>query len=792
MIIAVVLLLITGYLSYRSLSSIVSSIHVESKPEMRLLMIRDITQDLEKAENSIRMYTITRDTQDIQPYYSILSGIDYKVNQLRSECAGDTLLSEQVGSISKLIEENIVMWNDILNINNNDRVEKYLKQLSDTLNILSENDKNNEKGILKRVFSRRNKSQLNKQELLEDLTRIEQQDKAMNEKLMTKESQLAVTDSEIRSQFYDLIGKMESEVNGLMLARASEASQLAEKTYRWLVMILLTGALLALLVLFTIFRYARKTYSYQLALEKSKEETEKLARTKEMFMANMSHEIRTPVTAISGFTEQLLHEPHDESTTRTLKIIQSSSSHLARIIDDILDFSKLQTGKLVLDKVHFSIQQVNEDIFALFEKQARRNNTRLSYSLSSGLPPALLGDPYRLKQIMINLIGNALKFTLEGEVHYSIDSAFRKPDEIELIMEFVDTGIGIEESKLKLIFEDFTQAEMSTTRKYGGTGLGLSIVKSIVELHHGSIDCKSRKNIGTKITCRIPFLIGDKEKLIKEEKVPLEVPEEFQKLKILIVDDEEFNRLLFKAILSRWKIPYNEAPSGMEAIEMLKTNTYSLVFMDVRMPGLDGIKTSKFIREELKITGTDMPIVAFSAACTKEDRQKYEKAGMNAFLSKPFTEEMLLATLFSVFKNGTYTPQADIEEEEKKTENEPVTKINLENLYHLASGDNQFARQLLVSFIETTEKGLEIIDTGVKSADWESVAESAHKISPPCRHIGAENLYNMLRQIESNSRNQIDSHETGVLTHDSLQEFETVKRLIHDHLSKSNKTQVNQ
>ena len=780
---AIILLSATGYLSYKTLSSVVSSIHVDEQPELRLLNIQDIAMNLEKAGNSVRIYTITKDRVDLQPYYSILSNIDEKVSRLRSECLHDTLLLEQVDTISKLIEENIVIWNQLLYLHHNDTVDEYLKQLSDQLNNPSDTVLKTDKGILKRVFNRSKKNQINEQEIIDNLNKIEQQDRVTNEKLMTRESQLASTGNEIKEQFYDLIAKMEREATGLIQAKASAANLLAGKTYRWLAMFSVTGTLLAILVLFIIVRYVRKTYAYQIALENSKDEAEQLARTKELFMANMSHEIRTPVTAISGFTEQLLHESFDENATRALKIIKSSSDHLARIIDDILDFSKLQNGKLILEKVHFSIGQILEDVYALFEKQAARNNTKLHYSLSPDTPPVLLGDPYRLKQIMINLVGNSVKFTKEGEVLFTVYCGKKQSAEVELIMDFDDTGIGIDESKLNVIFEDFTQAEMNTTRKYGGTGLGLSIVKKLVELHNGSIVCKSRKNQGTKITCRIPFLIGNEKQLKRDVEPPLSIPEEVRKLKILIVDDEEYNRLLFKTILDRWKIAYREAVDGMKALEMVKTDRYDMLFMDVRMPGIDGLKATKFIRDELHIKESAMPVVGISAACTNEDRQKYEKAGMNAFLPKPFTEEMLLTTILSVIRNDTQITIADtISEENYKSSG--TDKIDLHSLYHISGGDEQFVRQMLVTFIDTTEKGLKDMNKAVISGQWESVAGLAHKISPPCRHIGAVDLYNCLRKIEENIRNRVDIGAIETLTGESVREFETVRELLDERIAK--------
>jgi len=783
MILAVILLSATGYLSYRNLSSIVASIQMNLKPDLRLSSIREISMDLEKAQNSIRIYTNTHDTLDLRPYYTIISNIDEKVSRLHSECMNDSVLIQQTDTISKLIEKNINIWNQLLYLHNNYTVAENLKQLSVRLDSNSFEDSKTEKSILKRVFSRANKNRLNEKEIITDLKEIEQQDSITKIKLTIRESKLAVTSSEIKEQFYDLITKIENEIYQIVKEKASAADKLAAKTYIWLAMFSVSGTLLAILVMFIIVRYIRTTHVYQIALQNSKDESEKLVRTKELFMANMSHEIRTPVTAISGFTEQLLHEPLDENTTRSLKIIKSSSDHLANIINDILDFSKLQNGRLALEKVHFRILQIFEDVYAMFERQAFRNNTRLSFSIGQDIPHVLLGDPYRLKQIMINLVSNSVKFTKNGEVHFSVNCIKKESSEIELVMEFIDTGIGIDESKINFIFEDFTQEEMSTTRKYGGTGLGLSIVKKLIELHRGTIECVSRKNQGTKITGYIPCLIGDEKKVRKEVDPPLYIPEEIKNMKILIVDDEEYNRLLFKTILERWKVRYHEAANGMEALEMLKTDHYDMLFMDARMPGIDGLKATQLIRTEMKITKSEMPVICISAATISEDWQKYQMAGMNAFLPKPFTEEMLLTTILSVIKD--YTPVAGTDHvREEKISSAVPDKINLENLYHISGGDEKFVKQMLLAFIDTTKKGLNDMQETVKSGRLDSVSDLAHKMLSPCRHIGALDLCNLLKKIEENIHKKVEPNNLEMLTGESLLEFEAISDLIKEHIAK--------
>ena len=777
MILAVVILSATGWLSYRNLSSIVSSIRVDIKPDNRLSSIREISMDLEKAQNSIRIYSITNDTLDIRPYYAIISRIDEKVSNLKSECLNDPVLFNQTDTISKLIEENIIVWNKLLYLNNNQKVIESLQQMSDRLNADSENAHKVEKNILKRVFKRNNKNLLNQEDLITDIKKIEKQDSLTKKNLKIRESKLASSGNDIKEQFNDLQGKIEDEISILNETKSSAANHLARKTYFWLALFSVSGTILAIVVMFIVIKFLRKTRDYQIALTNSKEEAETLARTKEMFMANMSHEIRTPVTAISGFTEQLLHEHFDENTTRTLKIIKSSSDHLRNIINDILDFSKLQNDKLVFDKVHFSIRQIFEDVNALFEKQAQRNNTVLTWSISPETPLVLLGDPYRLKQILINLVGNSVKFTQKGKVHFSLESNLTNTYDLELILDVVDTGIGIDENKLSFIFEDFTQEEMSTSSKYGGTGLGLPIVKKLVEHQGGTVECKSKKHFGTQISCKIPYLTGDEMQVKSESGTPLYIPEEIRNMRILIVDDEEYNRLLFKAILDRWKVQFSEASSADEALEILKTNSFSLMFMDARMPGIDGLKATQIIRNEMKINESEMPVICISAAAVNDEWQKYHEAGMSGFLPKPFTEEMLLTTILSVIKE--YVPGTTTDQVLKiKATFDSEHKINLENLYHISDGDEKFVKQMLISFTDSTERGLKEMTEAIKSDLLDQIAELAHKMLPPARHIGAVELSDLLKKIEESVKSKTDIMILEKLISDSVSEFETVKEEI--------------
>lgn len=799
MVLAVALLAATGYLAYKNLSSIVASINVDVGPGRKLMAIRDISMDLQKAENSFRMYSVTNNDKDLQPYYEVISGIDAKITSLREECSDSPLLMAQTDTISRLIEENIYIWNELLYLNQNHQVIDYLRQLPERLNITEEDDEKSEGGILKRVFSRSEKNRVDEQALITDLDRIEKEDQVVREKMKLQESHLASTSTGIKEQFHDLTAKMEDEVSEILSVNAYEADLLAGITYRWLTMFLASGVLLAILVVWIIARYVRKSEAYQVALQRSRDEAENLARTKEQFMANMSHEIRTPVTSISGFTEQLLHEPLDEKTLRKVNIIRSSSLHLERIINDILDFSKLQDGRMTLEQIHFNIRQVADEVYSMFYGLASKNNTVLSLFFDPEIPPVLLGDPYRLKQIMINLVSNSVKFTSNGTVSFSVNATAKKEGELFLNLEIADTGIGIEQDRIDSVFDDFTQEEMSTARKYGGTGLGLSIVRKLVDLHGGRLEIKSKKDHGTMVRCDIPYLTGEIEKMNTDTGRLLTLPDTAAKLKVLIVDDEEYNRLLFKSILTRWGVENEEAEDGISALEKLRTGKYDMVLMDMRMPGPDGAETTERIRNELMISDAEMPVICVSAAFTVDDIRKFRLSGMNAFLQKPFSEKSLADVILSVTGTGSGSgadpsPVADgmddLTECITPAEGEPGTpdvpdRIKLSGLYRIAGGDEQFAREMLVVFMADAEKSIEEMTELVKIGNLNTIAEISHKLIPKCRHIGAAGMASILTAIEKAGRGDGNPGQIETMISSLRELFPGIRSQIETHIAET-------
>jgi signal transduction histidine kinase/CheY-like chemotaxis protein len=784
-----------GYLAYRNLSLIVASIQLKTRPDLKLVMIKEISTDLDKAEGSVRVYRLTQQQEDIRPYYDIIGNIDEKIDSLRTASAEDTTLLHQIDTISSLIEDYMLVWNDMIDMYHNDSLDIYVRELVGKIaveTLKEQQDTTPRKSILKRVFSRKaikeeeaqkalareQAREETRQKIMRDLDLMEQRKILKDSLMLQKESRLAITGNEIRERLYLVIARMENEVTDSVKANSHAADLLAQKTYKWLTLFSVVASLLIIAVIMVVIRFVRKTREYQEALEQSKQETEKLAKTKELFLANMSHEIRTPVNAIYGFSEQLLHKHLDEDTHKMAGVIQSTSQHLVRIVNDLLDYSKLQNATVELEKTHFSLHVLLEDIRLLFLNDARSNHTALSVTIRENTPAFVYGDSHRLKQILLNLTGNAIKFTHNGNVEIQARAENRSGNSFDLCLTVKDSGIGISKEMQDKVFEEFTQAEAGTSRKFGGTGLGLSIVKKLVELHNGTIALESEPGRGTLITVRLPYNSGEENKsTVSLKTVPISA--ELRSLRILIVDDEEYNRMLFSTIFKRWQLRYDEAGDGYTAIEKIKTGKFNIVFMDNRMPGPDGLETVQYIRKELGFDADKLPVIATSATWSEEDKSGMLKSGMNAFLPKPFNEKMLLDTINSVIQQQSVNL---MNQPEIKAVTNQSTALNLDNVYHLANNDVFFVKQLLESFIETTEMGISGLEEAVKNNNVQDIYEIAHKISAPCKHVGADFLYSNLKMIENMARSGDYSEDLVRLSDESSREFTVVKKELQKHL----------
>ncbi len=389
---------------------------------------------------------------------------------------------------------------------------------------------------------------------------------------------------------------------------------------------------------------------------KAKERAEQAKQFEQQFLANMSHEIRTPINAIKGMTYLLLEKDPRYEQLRYLRAIRNSSNNLLVIINDILDVNKIESGKIDFEKIDFRLSEYLILVYETLRFKAEEKGLKFPVTVDEDVPVFLKGDPHRLNQVLINLAGNAIKFTEKGSVAIHCSLSKKEGDLIFIKLEVTDTGIGISEESLPIIFESFKQASSEITRKYGGTGLGLTISKQLVELQHGSISVQSELGKGTIFTIEIPYEIGTEAEVIqKTQYINDEAKKELRGIKILLAEDSEFNQIVAVEVLQSLieEVEIDVVENGKLAVEKVTTKSYDLILMDVQMPEMNGYEATRKIRTELPENVKHIKIMAMTAAATREELDHCYNAGMNQVITKPFEPEDLISKIYYLLKKQT-------------------------------------------------------------------------------------------------------------------------------------------
>lgn len=518
-------------------------------------------------------------------------------------------------------------------------------------------------------------------------------------------------------------------------------------------------------IFFCLYYFTKINNEYEAKLTKAKESAENATNAKTTFLSNLSHEIRNPMNAIIGLTDMLLDEKLESKTNDYIKTIKFSAENLLVIINDILDFSKIEAGMMTIQNVNFNLRDLLNEHLKIINPRANQKGLKINLKINKDIPAYLIGDPIRINQVLLNLTGNAIKFTEQGIIGLSVDLKEENEDSVKLRFWVRDTGIGISHNNLKVVFERFAQVGKYGSAKKEGTGLGLAICKKLVELQGGQIGVASKPEIGSSFYFDLTFPIGKSEdNMAVAEMLCFE---KFSGKRVLLAEDNLINQLVAEQMLLKWDIAIDKVSSNEEAVQKLKEYVYDIVLLDLQLEDSTGFDTISMIRNGLAGEHhINVPVIAVSADGYEETRQMAIRSGMNDFLFKPFHKEELYNKLYKYLK-----PAKKVQSEELNTNTATVTSSGLLNMNKIKSqigNDPNIIKEYLTIFASSTKEDIINLEEALSSKNYVYAQRLAHKLKSSFKNSGVTETAEKLYKIEKLPINSFISDEV------------TVKNLLHE------------
>lgn len=730
----------------------------------RLLLVGQAATNLYEAESLSRQLIQTGDTENLEVYEAEIDTIRHTLDSL-NEISVDTNITEDIDSINLLLSLKVANLEELLKLREREGNQSYYSRVIAELQRVDENFSNrnyderfkdlapHQRSVLVKLleYSERDNVQQITTQTLDSLVQsvknvlseLEIADRRFRRTIRETEDQLLANEINLNSQLRNLLSTIEAEERRTSLEQVSERQDIIRSTSRTMGVLGALSSAVILIFLFLVVRDVTRSQRYRKELEEAKQYAESLLKSREQFMATVTHDLRSPLNTIIGYTDLLEKTKLSRSQFHYLNHLKKSSDYILHLVDDLLDLSKLEAGKMTIENVSFNPRVLLEDTVENSVPIQKYEEVEFKVNLSQELDRMVESDPFRIKQIVTNLVTNACKFTEEGiiEINGFLES---KNLTSNLVIQVKDTGIGISEEKKEAIFEEFSQEDSSIEKRFGGSGLGLAISKKLTELLDGSIKLESELGKGSEFTIRIPV------KSVTNQEVPSsqkqKIPQkEMSRFSVLIVDDEPAQLGLLSELIKATGMSIDLSTNGKEAVEKLEEKKFDLVLTDIQMPKMNGFELISYIRNNPKTA--EIPVLALSGQANKSP-EEYLQKGFSGSLLKPYNSSQLLQMIEEAL-------QTEINKPTGKRENKKISSnYSLSEVALFSGGDDQALSAILDAFIESTRANISALNIEYQKASKEGVAAIAHKMLPMFRQLKAKIIVEQLEVLEQQNNSQ--------------------------------------
>lgn len=763
----ILLIVIVGWVIYGEINSFTQAQTDDTREKNKILRIGKLLTLMYESESFARVAIQSTDPVPYSNYLKKNDSIAQEITVIK-ELVENPSQHKLLDSVQQLLNQKIknisVLRKIRINDNSQESIKNAIKRLSNmeatlgrlTMNDFIENpstlnDKNRtaleETITILNSYIPRDSTNTVDQKTLDSivtasrtiLQKIEEDASRQRFSLRVKERQLLKNDLITTQQLRTILATIETEFFNNSSLKNIQRKAVLKRSIYIVTIAAIIGLVLVVFFSLIILSDFWKNQRYREQIEKANIYTKSLLKSREQLISMVSHDLRSPLGTIVGYTELMKKVPQNSKGSYYIDRIKSAASYVTQLVDDLLDYNKLEAGKINIESIPFDLEKLIRESAENIRSNYAEKNIELIITISPTIPKQLKGDPFRIRQIISNLIGNAFKFTAEGTVSISVKLKTNNSGETFIHLSVQDTGIGIPEEKQQYIFEEFTQADDSIEKKYGGFGLGLTISKKLADLLNGHLSLESKEGKGSKFSFIFPVALSRSDEELKIENKTARN----KNLKAIVIDDDETLLLLTKEILEQHNIKVSVFSSGKDALEHIHEIEYDLVITDIQLPLMNGFHFAEKLQSDASLNYQKQPIIAVSGRKNLK-KKDYQNAGFAGFLVKPFFPKDLMNEIKIVLEKDSNEPC----ENSENFDFDKTSEYNLKPIAAFLSNDAKALEEVLDTLIENTYKNLEQIDAFVASKNLEGVSQISHKMLTMFRQIEAKRVLPHLEYFE--------------------------------------------